>query len=384
MMKKNIIFFLFVMINGSFALAQTPQDIQKRSRDIEERALTEKKNREQDDARKIELQREKQWNEEHPGVPYPRQPTPGNPTVKLQGSSDPLINRSREIESRALTEKCQREQADFQTRELQRERQWVEEKPGIPYPRQAAPGCGNTQNNSANNLQPAPNQAPFQPANTASPDSITQRSREIEARALFEKCLREQADQRTLELQRERQWIEEKPGIPYPRKSLMTCEENKYGNERAVNRPTYSKDNEIRQPAANDEYILRQLREAREKLDEVERAIRARAQNSTAPQSTNNQPQSPQDEILRRSREIRSQAERGKANELQTQRRSNDLAQFRQTVDLSPQSPYINTVAEIDPLTGNPKKKPNFTCDDLKRDFQNSCLAMMPAFDARY
>ena len=384
MMKKSIIFFVFVMINGSLALAETPQDIQKRSREIEERALAEKKNRDQDEARKIELQRQRQWIEEHPGVPYPNQPTPGNSKVQLQGSSDPIINRSREIESRALTEKCQREQADFQTRELQRERQWVEEKPGIPYPRQAAPACGNAQNNSANNLQPAPNQAQLQPANTTPQDSITQRSREIEARALFEKCLREQADQRTLELQRERQWIEEKPGIPYPRKPLMTCEENKYGNERALDRPTYSKDNEIRQPAANDEYILRQLREAREKLDEVERAIRARTQNSIAPQSTNNQPQSPQDEILRRSREIQSEAERGKANEFQKQRRSNDLAQFRQTVDLSPQSPYINKTVEVDPLTGNPKKKPNFNCDDLKRDFQNSCLAMMPAIDTRY
>jgi hypothetical protein len=383
-MYKIIIALVGLTLSSSFAVSLTPQQIQQQSKDIEDKALAEKRARDQEEAQKIELQRQRQWTEEHPGVPYPRQPTPGNSSVILPRSSDPIINRSREIESRALTEKCQREQADFQTRELQRERQWVEEKPGIPYPRQAAPACGNTQNNSANNLQPAPNQAQLQPANTTPQDSITQRSREIEARALFEKCLREQADQRTLELQRERQWIEEKPGIPYPRKPLMTCEENKYGNERALDRPTYSKDNEIRQPAVNDEYILRQLREAREKLDEVERAIRARTQNSIAPQSTNNKPQSPQDEILRRSREIQSEAERGKANEFQTQRRSNDLAQFRQTVDLSPQSPYINKTAEVDPLTGNPKKKPNFTCDDLKRDFQNSCLAMMPAIDTRY
>ena len=219
----KIITIMFYLILSVTALHAGPDDIQQTSKDTLDRALKQKEIADQQEARKIELQRQRQWNEEHPGVPYPKQPPPGNSTVTLQGSTNPVINRSREIESRALTEKCQREQADFQTKELQRERQWVEEKPGIPYPRQAAPACGNTPNNNANIPSPQSSPPAIQPASVTPQSEITQRSREIEARALTEKCLREQAEQRAVELQRERQWIEEKPGIPYPRKPLMNC-----------------------------------------------------------------------------------------------------------------------------------------------------------------
>jgi hypothetical protein len=378
-MMKSIIFFVFVLINVSLALAQTPQDIQKRSREIEERALAEKKNREQDETQKIELQRQRQWNEEHPGVPYPRQSTPVNSPGNFSSSQNSVINRSREIESRALTEKCQREQADFQTKELQRERQWLEEKPGIPYPRQVAPACGNTQNNSVNSSSPQS----IQTANVAKQAEITDRSREIEARALTEKCLREQTEQRAVELQRERQWIEEKPGIPYPRKPVMICGENKVGNELGIEKPENLGDANNRQQNTTDEAILRKLREAREKIDEAERMIRNRPLN-LGPQSNNTQTFSPQDDILRRSREIQAQGDEGNLNEQQSKNRNNRLSQIPQTIELNSQSPFVNRVAEIDPLTGNPKKKNNFNSNDLRPEFLGSYLAILPDINTRY
>ena len=382
-MFKHCMLIIVMVIIGSDANSASEVAIQNRSNAIEKKALDEKSQRDQEEARKIELQRQRQWNQEHPGVPYPQQPTPGNSTVTLQGSTNPVINKSREIESRALTEKCQQEQAEFQRQELQRERQWVEENPGVPYPRKGAPACGTPQNPSANSPQSNPTPPATQPINVRPEDEITKRSREIEARALTEKCLREQADQRALELQRERQWIEEKPGIPYPRKPLMSCGENKIGNERGNDRPDYMGDANNRQQNTTDEAILRQLREAREKIDEAERMIRNRLPNP-GPQSNNNQSLSPQDDILRRSREIQAQGEQRKLNEQQSENRSNRLAQIRQTIELNPQSPYVNRVAEIDPATGSPKKKPGFTSNDLKPNYLDSYLATMPGIDTRY
>ena len=390
-MYKMFIFFVFLIAHGSAAFSQTPQEIQNRSREIEAKALAEKSQRDQAEARKVELQRERQWNEEHPGMPYPRQASnqnnlpPNQPAINTTPpppSKDAITQRSREIEANALAEKCQREQADFRTLELQRERQWVEEKPGIPYPRKAAPPCGTSQNPTANAPQPkaAPPQA--QPAN-ATPQDITQRSREIEARALTEKCLREQADQRALELQRERQWIEEKPGIPYPRKPLINCGENKAGSDSGFGRPGEVGDANLRPQNASDEAILRQLREAREKIDAAERMILNR-QSNPSPQSNNSQSPNPQDDIFRRSRDIQAEGEQRRRNEQQADKRSNQLAQTQQTIELNPQSPYVNRIADIDPATGNPRKKPGFSSNDLKRDYLGSYLATMPGIDNRY
>ena len=102
------------------------------------------------------------------------------------------------------------------------------------------------------------------------------------------------------------------------------------------------------------------------------------------PQSNNSQTLTPQDDILIRSKEIQALSEQGKRNEQQSENRSDRLAQIRQTIELNPQSPYVNRVAEIDPFTGNPKKKNNFNSNDLKQEFVGSYLAVMPGLDTRY
>lgn len=182
------------------AIAATADEIKKqqdqireRSKDIEDRALAEKQARERDEARKALELREKQWREEYPNAPFPRN---GLPDPGRQPPRPPLASQPGPVTGDPANRSLQAtlNQIDYELKSLNQRLMRLEQLLN------AQAGHGNAA------LPPPPPQPPASnnpPHPTNLKDAISEqqaeirnRSRAIEDRARYDADMRERMETR--------------------------------------------------------------------------------------------------------------------------------------------------------------------------------------------